>query len=105
MLDQYTFGNSKAAIILVEKINKYEEKTGERVSGKISKIIVSYCTHLKNINDIKNANTRQHLRELLFKDFIQLNKMSKCNIINSDKELITYTKNVIASFHKKNYNK
>lgn len=54
-LDAFTFGNSKAAITLVDILN---ETDNEKITQKVSGFIVRYHQLIKHAQDIKDPTTR-----------------------------------------------
>lgn len=63
ILDQYTFGNSSAAINLADMLNKIQdEKITAKVQNKISGILLT-CNQIKRIDD---ANLKYKIFEILY---------------------------------------
>lgn len=86
-LSRYTFGNSKAADILTEKLLRYNN---QRYVQTVQSIISNYGELINHIDDIKDSRTKEIVAFMLI-DRVNNNPTTLPNDIKS------YMKNVIIS--------
>lgn len=86
-LDRNTFGDSPAAIVLVDIINERKLR-----SDKVTKILVSFNSKIRDLNGV-NVTTAIYIMHLAYQDHI-----NKCDSL--PEPLNTYTKNVLSAIYK-----
>lgn len=86
-LDKNTFGDSPAAIVLVDIINERKLR-----SDKVTNILVSFNSKIRDLNGV-NVTTAIYIMHLVYQDHI-----NKCDSL--PEPLNTYTKNVLSTIFK-----
>lgn len=86
-LDPFTFGNSKAAVIIVEILN---EINNEKITHKVSSFLTRYNTLIRHTQDIKDETSRRIIGYML------IEKINK-SILEVPDRVMSYMKNVAIS--------
>lgn len=89
-MESYTLGNTNAATILVELLDKLGKKS---VTRRVTKILIHYFTGLRNICPIPDPKVRESLLTLWRDHHVQM--VGNSAPVRDHTKIVTYTINVI----------
>lgn len=95
MLDQFTFGKEKAAVILAERINNIENlEYQKKIAARIGHFFSEFNQGLEAVQDIHIPKILLHVRILWYKDFKR-----RAEHLNIPSNMISYVQNLLKAKH------